>query len=81
MVPRTALCPSNPSALRQPVLFINGTWDAICDITRSRLGEPMSHACENLTVAHLPAGHWLPLEKKSETIQVVRSWIEAKVLV
>jgi hypothetical protein len=26
--------------LRQPVLFLNSDWDAICDINRSRLGEP-----------------------------------------
>jgi len=27
--------------LSQPVLFINGDWDGICDINRSCLGEPM----------------------------------------
>jgi pimeloyl-ACP methyl ester carboxylesterase len=27
--------------LGQPTLFINGEWDAICDINRSRLSEPM----------------------------------------
>jgi pimeloyl-ACP methyl ester carboxylesterase len=64
--------------LRQPVLFINGDWDAICDINRSRLGEPMRHACADLTVTNLPAGHWLPLERKTESVQAIRSWFRTK---
>jgi len=64
--------------LRQPVLFINGDWDAICDISRSRLGEPMRSACQQLTITSLPAGHWLPLERKSEVTQAIRSWISTK---
>ena len=44
--------------LRQPVLFVNGECDAICDITRTRLGEPMHRACQDLSVVSLPAGHW-----------------------
>jgi pimeloyl-ACP methyl ester carboxylesterase len=64
--------------LRQPVLFINGDWDGICDINRSRLGEPMRGACEDLVVTSLPAGHWLPLERKSGLLQSIRSWIETK---
>jgi len=31
--------------LGQPVLFINGDFDRLCDTTRSRLGEPMRGAC------------------------------------
>jgi pimeloyl-ACP methyl ester carboxylesterase len=61
--------------LHQPVLFINGDWDPICDITRNRLGEPMDRACRDLSVANLEAGHWLPLECKTETIQAIRSWL------
>jgi pimeloyl-ACP methyl ester carboxylesterase len=64
--------------LRQPVLFINGDWDPICDINRSRLGEPMRAACEDLAVTNLPGGHWLPLECKTESIQAIRSWLRAK---
>jgi pimeloyl-ACP methyl ester carboxylesterase len=66
--------------LLQPVLFINGQWDAICDIGRSRLGEPMSGACKDLVVKDLPAGHWLPLEQKEGTIAAIRSWLKAKAL-
>ena len=63
--------------LSQPVLFINGEWDGICDITRSRLGEPMRRSCQNLSVTNLPSGHWLPLERKTEVVQAIRSWLEA----
>ncbi len=64
--------------LRQPVLFINGDWDAICDINRSRLGEPMRRACQDLLVTSLPGGHWLPLERKTEVVDAIRSWVNAK---
>ena len=64
--------------LRQPVLFINGGWDLICDVTRSHLGEPMGRACRDLSVTNLEAGHWLPLERKTESVQAIRSWVKTK---
>jgi pimeloyl-ACP methyl ester carboxylesterase len=64
--------------LRQPVLFVNGEYDGICDITRSRLGKPMQRACGDLSVTSLPAGHWLPLESKSELVQAIRTWLATK---
>jgi pimeloyl-ACP methyl ester carboxylesterase len=64
--------------LHQPVLFVNSDWDAISDINRSRLGEPMRESCEDLSVTSLPAGHWLPLERKTELVQAIRSWLGAK---
>jgi pimeloyl-ACP methyl ester carboxylesterase len=66
--------------LGQPVLFLNGIWDAICDITRSRLSELMRLACKHLTVTNLEAGHWLPVERKTESIQAILSWIEKAAL-
>ena len=54
--------------LRQPVLFINGDWDAIRDINRSRLRKSMRHACQDLSLTNLPAGHWLPLDRKTELV-------------
>lgn len=66
--------------LRQPVLFVSGDFDGICDITRTQLGDPMRSRCQDLTVTSLPAGHWLPLEKKTELIQAMRSWLKAKML-
>ena len=31
-------------------------------------------------MTNLPAGHWLPLERKTEVIQAIRSWLKAKEL-
>jgi pimeloyl-ACP methyl ester carboxylesterase len=64
--------------LRRPVLFVNGEFDGICDITRGRLGEPMRHTCRDLSVTSLPSGHWLPLERKTELVQAIRSWLKTK---
>jgi pimeloyl-ACP methyl ester carboxylesterase len=66
--------------LGQPVLYINGDWDAICDINRSRLGEPMRRACRDLSVTNLPAGHWVPLERKTEVVEAIRSWLRTRAL-
>jgi pimeloyl-ACP methyl ester carboxylesterase len=65
--------------LRQPVLFVNGEFDGICDITRSLLGEPMRRTCQDLTVTNLQAGHWLPLERRTELVQAIRSWISTEI--
>ena len=62
--------------LRQPVLYINGLWDGICEITRTPLGEPMRRKCPNLTVTNLEGAHWLPLERKPETIAAISSWLK-----
>jgi pimeloyl-ACP methyl ester carboxylesterase len=70
----------DPLLQRQPVLFINGDFDGLCDITHNRLGEPMRSACQDLAVTNLPSGHWLPLERKAEVIQAVRSWLKTKTL-
>jgi len=64
--------------LSDPVLFINGDWDAICDITRNSLGAPMRAVCQDLSVVNIPGGHWLPLECKTDVIQAIRSWLETR---
>lgn len=61
--------------LLMPVLFINSDRDPICDITRNQLGQPMQRACPNLTIVSLPAGHWVPLECKSELTHAVGTWL------
>lgn len=61
--------------LSMPVLFVNGEWDAICNISDNQQGEPMRAACPQLSVVSLPAGHWLPLERKLEHIVTLRTWI------
>ena len=73
-----ASVPARVTADSRFVLFVNGDWDAITDINRSRLGEPMRSVCGDLTVTNLPAGHWLPLERKSELVQTIRSWVSTK---
>jgi pimeloyl-ACP methyl ester carboxylesterase len=66
--------------LSQPVLYVNGDWDAICSIVGNRQGDPMRAACSDLSVANLPSGHWLPLERKSEHVQAIRSWLGSRKL-
>ncbi len=68
----------NGGHLSQPVLFINGDFDQICNITGNRQGDPMRAACPDLTVTNMAAGHWLPLERKEELIQVIRTWLQSK---
>jgi pimeloyl-ACP methyl ester carboxylesterase len=66
--------------LRQPVLFINGDLDRLCDITHNRFGQPMRNACQDLSTTNLLSGHWLPLERKAEVIQAIHSWLKTKAL-
>ena len=67
----------NGGHLSQPVLFVNGDFDQICRIAGNRQGEPMRAACTDLTVTHVPAGHWLPLERDTELIGAIRTWLHA----
>lgn len=64
--------------IAQPVLFINGDWDGICDITRSHLGDPMREKCADLSITTLEGAHWLPLERAAETNQALENWLSAK---
>jgi pimeloyl-ACP methyl ester carboxylesterase len=66
--------------LCQPVLFVNGDFDGLCDIAHNRFGEPMRNTCQDLTVTGLPSGHWLPLERKAEVTEAMCSWLKAKAL-
>jgi len=70
----------NDGRLSQPVLFVNGDFDQVCSITGNRQGDPMRAACADLTVTSMPAGHWLPLERKAEHIQAIRTWLRSKKL-
>ena len=64
--------------LSSPVLFINGDFDQVCTIVDNSQGDPMRAACPDLTVMSVPAGHWLPLERKAEHIGAVRDWLQSK---
>ena len=70
----------NGGRLSLPVLFVNGDFDQVCTIIGNRQGDPMRAACPDLTVTSLPAGHWLPLERKAEHIDVIRTWLQSKKL-
>ena len=64
--------------LLPPVLFVNGDFDQICSINGNRQGDPMKAGCTDLALASLPSGHWLPLERKAELIETIRSWLCSK---
>ena len=38
----------------------------------------MRRTCDDLSVTSLPSGHWLPLERKTELVQAIRSWFKTK---
>ena len=63
--------------LSMPVLFINGDYDQMNSIIGNRLGEPMRAACADLSVTGLLGAHWLPLERKAELVQAMRSWLQS----
>jgi pimeloyl-ACP methyl ester carboxylesterase len=66
--------------LTMPVLFVNGDYDGLFDVGRSRIGDPMATACSNLEITHHPAGHWLPLEYKAELSRDFATWASNKQL-
>jgi len=70
----------NHGRLSQPVLFVNGDFDPICNISGNHQGDPMRRACKDLTITSLRAGHWLPLERKVELTQVIQDWLRSKSL-
>lgn len=62
--------------LSQPVLFINGDFDQICTINGNHQGDSMRRACPDLTVTSVAGGHWLPLERKTELVEIIRTWLQ-----
>lgn len=69
---------SDGGRLSLPVLFVNGEYDQMNSINGNHMGDPMREACTDLTVAHLPGAHWLPLECKTELTLAIRAWLESK---
>lgn len=66
----------NNGKLSQPVLFVNAEYEPFSNINLSKVGDPMRNACSNLTVIDQPSGHWLPLERKPELTETIRSWVK-----
>ena len=70
----------NGGRILQPVLFVNGDLDAMNTIEGNRSGDPMRAACPDLTIMSLRGAHWLPLERKEELGQAIRTWLRNKQL-
>jgi pimeloyl-ACP methyl ester carboxylesterase len=68
----------NGGRLRQPVLFVNGSFDGLCDIVLGEIGNPMRRSCPDLSIIDQPAGHWLPLEQKAALIDTIRFWAKSR---
>ncbi|NID05860.1 alpha/beta hydrolase [Luteibacter jiangsuensis] len=66
--------------LRIPALFVNGRFDQMNTIDGNCYGEPMRAACKDLTITDLPGAHWLPLERKAELVEAIRTWLRNKSL-
>lgn len=70
----------NDGVLSFPVLFIGARYDYICETANNRrLTEPMRESCKDLTSVTIDAGHWVALEKPSETNAVLVKWLATKV--
>ena len=70
----------NGGRISLPVLYVNGDYDQTNTIIGNRSGDLMRAACPDLTVTSLPAAHWLPLERKAELVQAIRTWLQSKTL-
>ena len=64
--------------LKMPVLFVGGQFDGLFDVERSAIGDPMRQACSDLSVTTLASGHWLHLERKTELVDAIEAWVEAR---
>jgi hypothetical protein len=38
----------------------------------------MRRTCQDLSETNLQCGHWLPLERKTELVQAIRSWLKTR---
>lgn len=68
----------NGGQILKPVMFVNGEYDQISTINGNRYGDPMRAACTDLTIVNLLGAHWLPLERKRELVQAIRTWLQDK---
>lgn len=69
---------ANNRELLMPTLFIEAKYDTVCDTVNSPLAENQRKFSKNLTEASVEAGHWLALEKPSETNSIIEQWIKEK---
>jgi len=69
--------PSGGQILKR-VMFLNGEYDQINTINGNRYGDPMRAAYTDLTIVNLLGALWLPLERKRELVQAMRTWPQDK---
>ena len=65
-------------SLEQPVLFVKGEMDGICASPAAAWESLCAARARISSVTSLPAGHWLPLERKAELTQAILAWLGAK---
>ena len=61
--------------LHMPVLFLHATCDWICETRLSRLADPMRAACDRLSEAVVPGGHWLQQENPMDVNARLVDWL------
>lgn len=65
----------NEGIISVPVLFVEASYDWVCDCQDSRLAEPMRSYCRNLTEVTIAAGHWVAQEKAEQVNAALVKWI------
>lgn len=65
--------------LEFPVLFIEARFDDVAETVVSRLADPMRRYCKNLTEASIASGHWVQIEKPTETNAAIARWLATEV--
>lgn len=73
----------NGGELRQPVLYFDGKWDAVCGraVSNELFEEPMRRLCKDLTYIEVETGHFLAQEKPKEVNDGIEAWLKEKKIV
>ncbi len=65
----------NGGYLDMPTLFVAAAYDYTCECVTSRLAEPMTTYCRNLTMQAIQSGHWMAQEKPFDLNAVLVEWL------
>jgi soluble epoxide hydrolase/lipid-phosphate phosphatase len=73
----------NGGELRQPVLYFDGKWDAVCghSVSNELFEEPMRRLCKDLTYIEVETGHFVAQEKPKEVNNGIEAWLKEKKIV
>ncbi|KAA2265729.1 alpha/beta hydrolase [Solihabitans fulvus] len=69
----------NGGYLDLPVLFVEATYDYVCDTATSDLALPMRQYCRDLTERSVDAGHWVAQERPEEVNAALAQWLTERV--